>query len=144
VQFFNIKPGDLTSATYWSSITAVPLGSTLVFNVSGSSISILNNANMSALSGYNVLFNFYEAQTMSIAGFTGSILAPYAYVTGTYGAINGTVVAKDWSGTTEFHNVPFVDVRTSAPVPEPGTMIMLSSGLVGLAALKRRTKKKAL
>jgi choice-of-anchor A domain-containing protein len=141
VQVFNIDANDLYIANGWKEITAVPLGSTLVINVSGKSVTPAN-VGMNALSGYNVLFNFYEAKDVSIISFTGNVLAPYASVTGVYGQINGTVIAKDWSGTTEFHYVPFADTDTSAPVPEPGTVIMLSSGLAGLAVLTKRTKRK--
>jgi len=142
-QFFSINAGDLASAAYWGNITGVASGSTLVFNVSGSSIS-LPNVGMSALNGYNVLFNFYNAQSISMSSFDGSVLAPYADITGSWGQIDGTVVAKSWNGTTEFHDLPFKDTTTPSPVPEPSTIVMLSSGMVCLAVWMRRTKKNPL
>jgi len=69
-------------------------------------------------------------------------LAPYADVIANNGQMNGTIIANSWNGTMELHNLPF-DGTTPPPnpVPEPGTLVLFSVGLIGLAGLGRRRKK---
>lgn len=51
--------------------------------------------------------------------------------------------AYDWVGPlSEAHNISMDASGTFAPVPIPGTMILLSTGLVGLAGLGRKKKLK--
>lgn len=52
---------------------------------------------------HNVLFNFPQATSIRIseAVVPGSILAPYADVQGHSGVINGALIAKSFSGTTQ-------------------------------------------
>ena len=145
VQVFNLDGSLLSAANSFSflnNIVNAPENATMIFNVSGISAS-MQNFSMSAflnalgLSYDNVMFNFFEAEllTLSGIGIEGSILAPLADVVANNGYINGTVMAQSWNGTMELHNVPF---ESTTPVPVPGTLILLFSGLMGLTGLKRK------
>ena len=87
------------------------------------------------------LFNFYEAETISIHGsFTGSILAPFASVTGENGHMYGGLYAESFSGNTEFHLHIFD--HDIPRVPEASTVSYLIIGMLGMAtAVRGRFKR---
>ena len=90
----------------------------------------------------HILWNFHEATALDLNGtIRGSILAPNAAVDFNDGNLWGTIVADSLTGTEEFHYPPFdhdfePDVT---PVPEPGTLLLYGSGILGLLYV-RRTK----
>lgn len=125
-----------------------PLGSTVLINIGGLyldfdnlgiSFTDINHDGTGVTSRYNVLYNFYEAQTLSISGVgvQGSILAPYANVNFSNGNIDGTLVAKSVTGGGEYHNHPFNGV-TPVAVPEPSGLALLSLTFATLLGLRRR------
>jgi choice-of-anchor A domain-containing protein len=132
-------------------ITA-PSGSTVVVNVSGTSDSITGGSiNLNGVPSTNVIFNFSAATSVSIANlaFNGTLLAPNAAFTGTWGQINGQLIAASAAGTTEFHNVLFSGTLPSSGLtgggadsgsatPEPSTWIMILSGGALIAVSRRR------
>lgn len=108
-----------------------------------------------------VLFNFADASTLSINGqIDGTILAPYAVFTST-SQVGGTVIAASISKTGEMENIEFdgalpqIDIypegtgSTQSVVPEPGTLWLLTSGLlvvmflIGRDLRRRRRKNSA-
>lgn len=147
LQVFNITGSMLSTAntfSFFQNMPMIPTDATLVFNVSGTSVEMGGFGmgdfmNLLGESWDNVLFNFYEAEELDLynIGIYGSILAPMADITTGYGQINGTVVANSWTGPMQLNNSPF-DGDLPAPVPEPATMLLLGSGLVGLTGFRRK------
>jgi choice-of-anchor A domain-containing protein len=91
----------------------------------------------------NILFNFVDAEHLFInkIEINGSILAPHADLRfGKRSHIDGNLIAYSIVGQGEAHNVPFGGKIPVRPVPEPATLILLGSGLAGVAALRRRVK----
>jgi hypothetical protein len=124
-------------------------GATLIVNVSGSSA--LFQGGYQAFNGYNVLFNFADATSLSInTGANVSILAPNAVVSGGQGVINGNVVVDSWASQVQINASNFFKATNlagyatpAAPVPEPETYAMLLAGLGVIGFTARRRQKAA-
>ena len=152
VEVFNMKASDFGAITSLKSTLDSSVTKTVIFNLTGNAN--WNNMGMSALSGYNVLFNFVDATSVNFSSIDvlGSVLAPNAVIGGNNGKILGTVVAGDWNANLTLGNskaFAATDVTGFAaavsPVPEPGTYAMLLAGLglVGFAVRRRKTKAAA-
>jgi choice-of-anchor A domain-containing protein len=150
VNVFNLSKSSYSGSTI--NISA-PAGATVIVNVAGSAASFNGGSvNISGTDKRNVIFNFGSATAISLSsiGFNGTILAPFADITGSYGNINGQVIANSFSGTTEFHDFLFtgsLPARFEADTvvsstPEPGTWAMLAGGLLLFAASKLKSKVK--
>lgn len=143
---FNLSGSDLSSVNYFN-FADLAAGGTLIVNVSGVNVTLQGGWN--AFSNYNVLFNFYEAASLSFngVGVYGSILAPLATVSGGNGSINGNVIVDNWNSSVALNaNHYFVptDVpgfAVSAPVPEPQTYTLLLAGLGLLGYFVRRRRR---
>lgn len=150
-QVFNIDGADLLSSWGIASISGIPADATVVINVSGKNAGMVN-ANFNALVPIRnkVLFNFYEADTLTFkgVGVEGSVLAPYADVVDPQGVINGTIIAKSWSGSMQQNHqlftgnidldIPTGNTETPAPTPEPATFALFGLGLIGLVCFRNK------
>lgn len=116
---------------------------TVIINVSGTNVNVSGGVNLldgfraEELGARNILWNFYEAETVDFGGIAmfGSVLAPTASISG--GAVfDGSVGAKEYTGGREFHrflfNPPTVDVA------EPSSIALLALGLGALIAVRRK------
>jgi choice-of-anchor A domain-containing protein len=85
-----------------------------------------------------ILFNFPGIDELFIQYIevNGSVLAPWADILFDQDAhIDGHLIGMNLSGNGESHNIRF---DGNIPVAEPATLILLGSGLAGIAALRRR------
>jgi|SRR6185312_4869528 len=95
-----------------------------------------------------VLFNFPDATTLSTGSgeFAASILAPYATLTA--GTTDGTIIVAQANLNGEAHNIEFQGTLPNLPpvnhgvpsVPEPGTLALVGTGILSVAAKFRRRK----
>ncbi len=143
---FNLTDTNYSGSTI--NITA-PSGSTVVINVASANSSAAfssGSINLNGVSASNVIWNFAGATSVSIASiaFNGTLLAPDAAFTGTWGQLNGQLIAASAAGTTELHDalfsgmLPINNQSSSVPqTPEPGTWVLLLSG-AGLLVLARQ------
>lgn len=146
VDVFNVNADFFNGGDNWM-LSGLSAGQTLIFNISGKQGGFNSgNIGFEPLSGYNVLFNFYEAETVNVKGIIGSVLAPYATVENGWGVINGQVVADTWNSSVQVNSnhyfkpvdvAGFELVKNTPPVevPEPGTLALMLAGAAGIAGV---------
>lgn len=146
VDVFNVNADFFNGGDNWM-LSGLSAGQTLIFNISGKQGGFNGgNIGFEPLSGYNVLFNFYEAESINVRGIIGSVLAPYATVENGWGVINGQVVADTWNSSVQVNSnhyfkpvdvAGFELVKNTPPVevPEPGTLALMLAGAAGIAGV---------
>jgi choice-of-anchor A domain-containing protein len=151
LNIFNITAAEFADTNHNIDIEA-PVGSTIIVNVAGTNVTLgtglyyngVQNSGDSEADA-DILFNFAGAQTVAIdAQFDASILAPFAVLTGN-GQMGGNFIAAQIGQTGEVHNIEFDGTLPpsdppTGPAPEPGTLAMMGTGVLSMAAAIRRKK----
>jgi choice-of-anchor A domain-containing protein len=144
---FNLTAAQLSGI---SSVNVnVPEGAAAIINVAGSSVSFPSigysyNGSQDKGKMVNVAWHMPDISNINMSYLGGTMFAPRADVKGTWGVINGQLIANSWDGPTQqnwarYKGADQLRLDTGA-VPEPGTMI---AAAVGGAALMRRRQMKA-
>ncbi|MBK1649953.1 choice-of-anchor A family protein [Rhabdochromatium marinum] len=146
LSIFSVSGDDLTNTN--SIVIDAAAGSTVLINVIGSGqIFQKGQVFLNGVDSAHIIYNFSDATTLSLAGSKnplGTVFAPFADVTGGYGALDGQLIAKSFNGNIEFHNVSFEGNLTTAPIPAAVWLFGSALGLVGgIARAGRRPKREA-
>ncbi|MHA6719735.1 collagen-binding domain-containing protein [Sphingomonas sp. RS6] len=123
----------------------MPTGITTIINVLGTDLVQQGNFNLSSLN-QSVIWNFNDAQSLSLKGFHGTILAAAAMVTNS-SALEGSIVARNFQLNGEIHLGTYAgtdEFLTPPGVPEPATWAMLMIGFGSLGFVSRRRRDRAL
>ncbi|MEO7938614.1 MAG: choice-of-anchor A family protein [Burkholderiaceae bacterium] len=161
VDVFNLA-GKEVSSVNWGSASGLHKGDTVILNIGGN-VASLQGGLPDIFKNYNVLYNFYEATSLSFngVGVYGSVLAPLASVKGGSGNIDGNVIVADWNSNVSLMNKrsfdttevaqyagrppqPAVDDEPSA-VPEPSGIVlfMLALSMLAFTSLRMRRRQQA-
>lgn len=115
---FSLNGADLSSAN--NVVIDVPNGAVVLVNVNGQTVSWTGGFTVKGTAINNVLYNFYEATSISIKeiNVTGSILAPLAHVNFTTGVQNGQMICKSFEGRGQFNNALFMgNIPSTSSIP---------------------------
>ncbi len=103
LNIFELSGSDLSSAN--NVIVNVPNGAVVLVNIDGTSVTWMGGLSVNGTAVTNVLYNFYEATTLTIFGIDirGSILAPFADLHFASGVVNGQVICNSMHGSGQFN-----------------------------------------
>jgi choice-of-anchor A domain-containing protein/uncharacterized repeat protein (TIGR01451 family) len=92
-----------------SVVINVPNGSCVLVNIDSTNINWMGGLVVNGTAMSNVLYNFYEADTITMHGIdvTGSLLAPFATLNYPAGVVHGQVIVKNMYGSGQFNLAPF-------------------------------------
>jgi choice-of-anchor A domain-containing protein len=137
IAVFDIDASVIDSAKGYS--LALNGAKTVIFNVTGTTIDVTGNLLSGLASATSTIWNFYEATNVTLqTQFAGTVLADQAAVVND-NQIDGTLVARSWTGNGELHNYGFSGVLPTE-IPEPETVFMLGCGLLALAGISLRRR----
>ncbi len=151
LQVFYVDGALLSSATWWNALASIPSDAHILLNIMGKNVTMTGGQQVLASMSDRVLFNFYEAETLQIYGISveGSILAPMADIIRAEGVIQGQLIAKSMTGSLQ-QNLNLYDPYNpggggggnppTAATPEPGSLLLLGSGLAALLGWNRRRR----
>jgi choice-of-anchor A domain-containing protein len=112
---FALSGKDLSAANGLA--ISAPAGSTVIINVDGEAPQMRNfGITISGTSRQRVIYNFFEARVLTVSSIAveGTVLAPYAAVSFSSGAIDGTMIGASVNGGGESHLFLF---QGCMPVP---------------------------
>ena len=141
----NVTRAQMAAAAGAGLHITAPVGATVVVNISGSADSMTNmGIFLTGVDKQHVLYNFYESNSLTLSGIgvLGTILAPLATVNFS-GAIDGTLIASNLSGTGESHHFCSRAICRCCRCTEPSTVALAVCGLVGLAVHRLARRRKA-
>jgi choice-of-anchor A domain-containing protein len=121
-----------------------PAGATAVINVTGSSVTFANSGySLYGISENHVLFNFTDAKSIILSGISlqASILAPNATINGTYGNVDGSVVASALNGNLQLNDNQFAGSVSAVPLPGAALLFGSSLACIGAFCARRRSAK---
>ncbi len=136
VNIFNVNGADLDSSCGLKFI--IGDNDKAIVNILGATT--FRNFGISGVDGKerDVVYNFLNSEFLDInkIGVIGNILAPKTNITFNSGVINGNIVANSFKGTGQSNWPPY------EPIPEPGTIILLGTGLVGIFSMRKKFSAK--
>jgi len=131
LEVFDVSGLALSSASSFTINAST--GATVVVNVNGLNDSLGNlGFTYTGTNQQDVLFNFYQATSLTTGSIDGSILAPQAAFTFPEGSVQGNVVVASFSGDGEVENYPFQgNLPSSVPEPSPflGSLMAVGFGI---------------
>lgn len=142
--FFS-QGGDIASM-----LANMPSTTAVIINVGGTTINQSVNYNNIAYN-QDILWNFYQATTVNLTSFDGSVLAPKATVFNS-STISGSVIASVFNQGGEVHLGTFQGNMTDAlkaitvadpagAVPEPASWAMMMLGFGAIGTMIRKQKR---
>lgn len=145
---FDITASDWSQASRFQ--VNAPSDATVLFNVTGSGVTVTNHGMLlnGGITNRKILFNLHDANavTFSNYGIQGSVLAPYATVSGEWGQINGNLIAANLFNVSLSGTAPNTMQSNNAlfagDLPEPNAAVptpaLLPSLLGFVAAMRKR------
>ncbi|HEY4231959.1 MAG TPA: choice-of-anchor A family protein [Lacipirellulaceae bacterium] len=140
--FFNATGAQLQAATGFK--IDAPAGATVVINASGSNFTVANTGFTltGGITVDHVLWNMYQATTLSLSSISGSVLAPLASVTANNGSYNGNFIAAALNGNIGSSTVDeYFNGSLRQSVPEASAWALML--VVGIAAEFTRRWRRA-
>ena len=143
-QVFSVSEQVFETANMNFLLSSLDADDYIVFNVSGTDVAMNGGSNFNdshAIDWSHVLWNFYEADTLSLKGFYGNVLAPGAALTLT-NDIHGNVAVAELNGYGQIHvnGQPYLPDLEPVTVPAPSSAILSGLGLLASAVYRRRMR----
>ncbi len=111
---FSVQGSLLQSV--WGVQIDVPPDSIVLINVDGLTASQPNAGyNYTGTDASHVLFNYFQANTLTIGGGQGTVLAPIADISFPYGVVSGTLIGNSFTGNGQLNSAPFADGLPALP-----------------------------